>query len=271
MRGAAVIATVVAVVVFSAVALADTAFGNFGPHGAFSLDTDACAGCHRAHSAVSPITWLDSHENTHSALLLSPATTLQEFCYACHGDGAPGAGTNVAQGIFDAGPSGPAGVPVGGSILFITNSAIDATLNGGGFDTLAGGESVTSIHTMEAGAATDPMWGAGNSAPSGQNLDCVSCHDPHGSSNYRLLKDIVNGVIVGGYTSTDTPQPFVYSAEENYPGVGWLRHEPGVLQMAAYKPNYTGAEYRWETTATYTGGRNRSMSTWCSACHTQYS
>ena len=29
------------------------AFANFGPHGGYVEDTDACAGCHRAHTSFS--------------------------------------------------------------------------------------------------------------------------------------------------------------------------------------------------------------------------
>ena len=35
------------------------AFANFAIHGNYVTDTDACAGCHRAHTSVSSITWTD--------------------------------------------------------------------------------------------------------------------------------------------------------------------------------------------------------------------
>lgn len=250
-----------------ALAFASPAFANFGPHGGYSLDTDACAGCHRAHTSFSELTWTNGAASG-SALLVSSATTMQEFCYACHGDGAPGASTNVEAGVFDAGPSGSAGVPLGGATMYQTNSAFGQQLNGGGFASL-NGSPVTSMHNLESGAATDPMWGAGNTAPAGVNLTCTNCHDPHGSSNYRLLKDVVNGHQVGGYDDGD-PLPFVFSAEEGYPAGGWLKHEPGAAQMVNYRPNYTTAEYQWAQADTYSSGEFRSMSTWCSACHERY-
>ncbi len=80
------------------------AYANFGPHGGFATDTDSCAGCHRAHTSFSSVTWNDG-DNDHSALLVSSATTILEFCYACHGDDAPGAATNVESGIFNPGPT----------------------------------------------------------------------------------------------------------------------------------------------------------------------
>ncbi len=267
------LAIILAISVVALFATAGSAFANFGPHGGYALDTDACAGCHRAHTSFSNLSWEDVAGNDHSALLVSSAQTMEEFCYACHGDGAPGASTNVEMGLFDSGPSGSATQTAGGSIMYETNSAFLGGLNGGAFNT---GIS-TSMHDMDKGAATDPMWGSGSSASGGTNLTCTGCHDPHGSSNYRLLKDTVNGVTVGGYNG-DTPQPFVFSAEQGYPvnsnasaiNGGWLKHNPGATQMASYRPNYTTAEYAFKFPAGYSGTAYRSMSTWCAACHTQY-
>lgn len=52
------------------------AYANFGPHGGFATDTDSCAGCHRAHTSFSTLTWTDQADNQHSALLISDATTM---------------------------------------------------------------------------------------------------------------------------------------------------------------------------------------------------
>lgn len=251
------------------VAFTGTAFANFGPHGGYSQDTDACAGCHRAHTSFSSVTWEDQAGNDHSALLISSASNMEEFCYACHGDAAPGASTNVASGVFDSGPSGADGVLAGGAIFYETNSSFNATLNGGGFEQ-TGMVASTSMHNMSSGGAIDPLWGAGNS-PTSVTMSCTSCHDPHGSSNYRLLKETVNGNVVGGYDAGGNPQPFVVSSEENYPVGGWLKHEAGAVQMTAYKPNYTSAEYKFlQPDPSYSAGKNRSMTTWCAACHEAY-
>lgn len=91
------LALLFSVAVLSILLVPTLAFANFAIHGNYVQDTDACAGCHRAHTSVSSITWTDKYDGTtqHSALLVSSATEIWEFCYACHGADAQGADTNV--------------------------------------------------------------------------------------------------------------------------------------------------------------------------------
>jgi predicted Fe-S protein YdhL (DUF1289 family) len=151
-------------------------FANFGIHGCYCLDSDTCAGCHRTHTSCSTISWTNRGGAERSALLLGTPTRLHEFCFTCHGSAAAGAATNVLEGVYESDEFGRRG----------------ARLNGGAF-----GEAVvgTNHHTYDGTAAP---WGGGKKIV----MDCGSCHDPHGSSNYRLLKDVVNGVDVGGYVET---------------------------------------------------------------------
>jgi len=297
-------------------AFVGSAYANFGPHGGYVDDTDSCAGCHRAHSSFSTVGWTDAVGNDHaSALLVGSAATMTEFCNACHGDMAPGASTNVSSGIFDSGPSASSTGSVGttgsttgsdgGAVVsaYKTASVFNAPLNGGGFDrmpdpyawqtstTVVYADS-TSAHKMDV---TGPLWGTGGSTGTldETTLNCTSCHDPHGSANYRLLKGTVNGVTVGGYTGAGglVPNPWVYSNEIGYPvpstitnaplsikdaGLpdgGWLKHEDGAAQMALYRPNYTdtsGTVILHTESTSSTSTDYRSLSTWCAACHTDY-
>jgi len=264
-----------------------SAYANFGPHGGYIDDTDACAGCHRAHTSFSEVTfrprvvppgWNDA--DNPSALLVGSAATMSEFCNACHGDSAPGASTNVVAGLFDGGPSAPAAVTVPGLndgvvTMYQTASTFGAPLNGGGFvqaanlpdwetSATAAYKAVTSTHSMEQ---VGILWGAGSSVSQTLDLTCTNCHDPHGSSNYRLLKDDVNGHAVGGYFPDGSPNGMVFSVETNYPYAdnGWLKHAPGQAQMQAYVPNYTSGSSQIRA-----GVNGSSLSAWCSACHEQY-
>lgn len=249
------------------------AFANFGIHGGYVADTDACAGCHRAHTATSRITWDQS--GTANALLVGPPTDqLYIFCYVCHSNGAPGAATDVETGIFDS-PS------PGGS----TESELNGNLNGGGFSEYKG-NLVTSVHYYDGSSWV--AWGEGFFEASTQiKMDCGSCHDPHGSSNYRILKDFVNGHDVGGYLGDfandpdPDPVPWVISNEDGYPLVGGddpLLPDPNPTdgfrlhrQYTSYLPNYTTARYsRGRNPVSGAWMQGHGMSGWCTACHENY-
>lgn len=225
------------------------AMANFGPHGGFGgsgSDTDACAGCHRSHTST-------------SEGLLFGVNTVNNQCLTCHGSGAPGAATNVEDGIFDSGPTNGMGSPPSAEgYAYTTDSEYGGALNGGSF------RGSTSTHQI--GGVNMPMWGSygGDDRPAKwPMLRCTDCHDPHGTSNYRMLKDVVNGVMVGGYDGDDA-RPAVVSNELGYPVGGFDRGPEGKSQVESYFPCYTTPKYA-------NGGPTMSISRWCSACHTTYS
>jgi len=167
-----------------ALALTSTASANGGPHGGYTATTDACAGCHRAHTAVGPN-------------LLVQASTW-DLCMSCHSNTGSGANTNVRDGLY----------LTGRNAASVTITANNANLLGGGFTnykTVA----VTSKHDVSTGAAITGSllaWGNGAATARGTTatiatvadpqFNCASCHDPHGSSNYRIIKTTVNSAAV---------------------------------------------------------------------------
>jgi hypothetical protein len=280
-----------AALVFVVVLVPTVAFANFGVHGNYSMNTDSCAGCHRAHTAPSPVTWVDQDGATHSALLLGAYADVSEFCLTCHGLVATGADTNVIGGRYEARYSGSShtygtpGQPLISGPFGYPSGSLDASGNAYKIDSFS--NRVTSTHDYFG--ATWKVWGAGvysRTATASWNatlapyvgggsqqvtLDCSSCHDVHGSSNYRLLKDkVYGGVVVGGYDSGDNPTPYVVSAEEGYPVGGFRLHQP---VPAGYRPNYTEARYAKPPTSTASvtdPDPDRGMSGWCVGCHTFY-
>lgn len=171
----------------------NTALAKSGPHigPIFPENTDACASCHRIHTAS-------------GVYLLAEGTTIFGFCTSCHNGS--GANTNVLQGRFEGTVTDfdthTEGVPGNG-------------LNAGGYiyaysytgrnSRTSGWAQVTSRHNIN-GLDTDTYyiaWGGGSVGPGFQiALDCTSCHNPHGTENadgserYRILRNEVNGVDV---------------------------------------------------------------------------
>ncbi len=273
-RRLAVATLLFGMLMFAAPRLASANFGNHAP--TVVQDTDSCAMCHRTHTSLSSATWLDrTGVERASALLVGTDATVTEYCLVCHGNGAPGAATNVIDGIFEYGS------------LYETSSTPGAPLNAGGFTRMPdpyAWESnatinlvpTTSRHDLDTGPL--PLWGAGERLASISRVGCTSCHDVHGTSNYRMLKGSINSTVVGGYTgpNDETPNAYVFSTETGFPvpGVdpdnpdgGFLRGGAGAAQVSAYRPNYTGGSPILNVTSTYP---DKSLSVWCSSCHTRY-
>ncbi|MCI0519681.1 MAG: hypothetical protein L0Z70_05420 [Chloroflexi bacterium] len=219
---------------------ASVALAGEGPHGGgFTATTDACAGCHRAHTAPAP------------GLLLE---TTQALCLTCHGSAATGADTNVTDGVYqnrDAETEVPAqGTP-------------GAPLGGGGFSFYrlqgqAAFVATTSSHDV-TGTVVD-AWGytganTGETAPIASGLTCGSCHDPHGSTtNYRIIPSMVNGVAV---TVTSLEANIDFTAENWGAGISEF--------CAACHPNYNAGgaltiggttHYRHEMNMNWSTGTN---------------
>lgn len=270
-------AAVLAVVLVPAVALA-----NMGPHGGYISNTEACAGCHRAHTAPSSMTWVDNNNQTKSALLLSDSSTVYQFCLTCHDSTSQGADTNVLDGVYEGTSYGTQGAVLlsgafgredptlaPGALYDGMNKKVTSThvMNGQSWGAWGGGTfGSTSTSSVDASGNYPATLGTGSKIV----MDCGTCHDPHGSSNYRILKDVVYGVSVGGYdpnapgatAATPTPTPYVISKEVGFPSGGFALH----TSYSAYVPNYTKAQYAVAPGSDPTKG----MSGWCTGCHTTY-
>ncbi len=159
-----------------------TALADNGPHGGYTSLTDACAGCHRAHTAAA------------ARLLIDTPIAL---CFTCHDSASTGADTNVTDGIY---------LERDGNPEFPVEGMVNRGLKAGGFQnalidtdrvitTVAVITPTTSGHLYDASTGT--VWGNGaiGSGPGALNfsLSCVSCHDPHGGGNYRILRPIPTG------------------------------------------------------------------------------
>ncbi|NOZ71508.1 MAG: hypothetical protein GXP38_06290 [Chloroflexi bacterium] len=208
------------VVVAMLLIVANVASANGGPHGNYTATTDACAGCHRAHTA--------------SGGKLLMASSTYDLCVSCHGTSGTGANTNVEDGLFVSGRGGDEG----------TSTTNNANLLGGGFVNYKGA-AVTSSHDptgTETGA-----WGAGGlRGVTGtiDALDCASCHDPHGSTNYRLIKTDINGVSPITVSQSDE------GAAKDYGTENWASNQSNVCG-ACHDPYQHAANYPSDPTFTH--------------------
>jgi len=175
--------------------MASVASANGGPHGGYTATTDACAGCHRTHTAPGP------------RLLVQNDTFL--LCMSCHGTAGTGADTNVEDGFFLSTRSP--------STEGTANTADNAPLLAGGF---ANYKTVATTSSHDVSNTVTNAWGNGvnrgltGALAAGEALNCASCHDPHGSANYRIIKATVNGV---GVTVTQVDE----GAAKDYDNENW--------------------------------------------------
>lgn len=274
---------IVGLTIILSLALVGIASANAGPHGGYSNTTDGCAGCHRAHTAIG------------GPLLVK--TSIYALCTTCHGSSGSGANTDVLDGLF---------IERGG---YAGKGTSGAMLNGGGFlylggtvpadptDAVAPATETTSAHNVDgmpargyvAGAGDDgqtaPAWGGGTAVglawdgawPAGSNvkLECTSCHNPHGSTNYRILNDYTYSKSYAGGTYASW-----YGSRPYYGATEW-QLEAGANQFQDFQvlstPSDTGTS-RYTNWATFGGATSKAiggnytvgMNTFCASCHQRY-
>lgn len=130
-------------------------------------------------------------------------------CNSCHISGNPGSGDlNYGGNITQICYSCHSGT---GSKYDVDKGMINATFptQGGGFQLNQITKTVTSIHNIGQTFNTVP-----GSSLTNFTLTCDSCHNPHGSGNFRLLRESINSVTVSVKAqippSTDGSEKTVY-------------------------------------------------------------
>ena len=133
-------------------------------------------------------------------------------------------------------------------------------LNGGGF-AFVNGQPVTSRHNADPADNSLRPWGFNSNTGQDTNtltspLQCTSCHNPHGTANYRILKESVN-------SNTVNVKAFFSGAFTKDEGAaGLTAGAPADKYVDEYYGSVGGGG------APTSGGG--SLASLCGACHTAY-
>jgi predicted CXXCH cytochrome family protein len=286
------------------------ALADGGPHvaannsGTSTLTADGCAGCHRAHTAQGPL------------LLKADGNDL---CLSCHGATGTGATTDVESGVqYAVGTTDVRGTNVLGALRGggFVDARIDAAnpvrvayLSGTGataavrqsakVPVLGAGQPVTSAHIALVGAtgvsATHKAWGNGalnSGAGPTVDLECATCHNPHGNGMYRILNPVPNPTVTAGtFTAVAAPGVSVTDAADptnatrNYtviqvkgPSYLLLASDVTTAGYGSTTGDYLHRKLPWNgTSGTANDAPNglpisfdAQMNAWCASCHTRY-
>jgi len=225
-------------------ALASVAMADNGPHGGFTATTDACANCHRVHTA---------QFGSNSLLIMDP----EALCVSCH-DGS-GAGTNVEDGVYS-----QAGRITSGAAANEGNDG--ASLFGGGFvnalmaHTWSGAatanpafnavsEATTSSHGI---SAVGTVWGSGanNSVNGSMLLECTSCHDPHGNSGRTNTGTTNTGWLTNGCDPSKTAANPCTTKVGSYRLLRWQPSGSDGFTTVGASVNWSGGTFPSNTSTT---------------------
>ena len=239
-----------------------------GPHGGFTATTDDCKNCHDVHQA-------------RSSNKLLPSATVLGVCVTCHDFSFSGTGGFTSGGVYGA--------------IRAQGEIVRARHNIEGYD---------NTETSPPGGARS--YAATSNIPGGNtdltaNLDCLSCHTPHGNTvvrpfpaqryrmgafsttdtTNRILQDDLNGTPKGTYTT--------YGAawcagchDRRHSGASGVNNHPTDVTDAQYFDASMSAQGRYwtedavpdATLGTRQAGWSREASAgWapmCQQCHDNY-
>jgi hypothetical protein len=194
-----------------------------------------CNACHTMHNSENNATIVTGGTQGLgvSAYLLKAAKPT-DTCLLCHATG--------SRGVFGVDPMAPAkaggGTSGGGDFVFLTE---DNLYDGHGSSTIPGYQAGHNVISTMKAVGADPV---NTTSPGGDypaaSLACTSCHDPHGTDEFRILYG-ANRIVKG-----DDGASFVF-----------LNPAP----EAAAAPSNNG-ETNTNHTAYVSG-----MSAWCGNCH----
>ena len=218
------------------------AFAVTPPHvvlGSQQGDTDACAICHRAHTADATVPYraFESSQTTGTSLLIAsdPAAGDVSLCLSCHGPARLGSNTDVKSRFLLSSVHGlaPAAAAYGPTPLYCStchDSHGDARVASDtpypkllrsyeGTRAVYTGEAYcATCHTVKAAVDQGERWAGmdvyrqtghytGIPAPaSGTGIRCSICHDPHGSAVAPLL--------AASLVPTSVPTTFTVTADD---------------------------------------------------------
>lgn len=176
-----------------------------------------CERCHVMHDAAAGQVALDGLR----PLLLAASST--DLCLTCHGDGVMG--LNPLQP--------PRELGAGNFVFLLEDDLDDAT------DPLAprlpGEAAGHSIVSPAWGLTAESRWSRapGGTFPSA-SLGCTSCHDPHGTAGFRMLRGV--GPVQGGIAHFAYPAPVA---------VGLPVTDPAAVESRLAHSAYVSGMTRW--------------------------
>jgi len=186
-----------------------------------------CNGCHTMHNSENGAL-VDPDAPNGNAWLLKDGTA-SDVCLNCH--------ATRSGAVFSADPLAPASEKGAGNFTFLLEDNLNDGHNGA-TNPIVGDAAGHNLDAPGHGLAADATL---SSAPGGTYpssvMSCTSCHDPHGTSDFRMLYGAGRIVAQGGYVFTN-PAPDAEGISLN------------------------GTEAQDSHTA-YKGG----MSAWCGNCH----